>query len=365
MDANLLPPDAELLEAAARRNTTLSELAPPCARPLDVRHLAQMAHLTCPATTWKYVEGAVLNSKANLVVLDLDDSVPAERPDLLEEGLRNIVRAFRTLKWPVSRLRYFRPRGLAEDPRHEDIHVVTENAPGGFDGLVYPKIENEEELVGVDLTLSALEEKHGLPQGGIRVQAMIESVHAEERVFEIARSTPRLSGLIFGAFDYWSSLGLALTAYRPDHPLINDARIHIAKAAASVGVPAIAEMTLNFPTRDKSEAERAAALEDCRRDAILAREQGFSGKWTGIPAQVEIAVEVFTPAAPAIEKALREARAFLDSLKQGKAALMIDGRMADRATDRMNRTLLAVAYAVGRVSEDDARLLGLIPGEDQ
>ena len=112
---------------------------------------------------------------------------------------------------------------------------------------------------------------------------LIESANAEEQVFEIARSSRRLVGLIFGAFDYWGSLRMVGEPYRTDHPLVDHARARIVKAAASVGLPAIAEMTLNYPTKDKTEAEQKAALDECRRDAEYARSFGFRGKWTGIP----------------------------------------------------------------------------------
>jgi hypothetical protein len=39
---------------------------------------------------------------------------------------------------------------------------------------------------------------------------------------------------------------------------------------------------------------------------------------------------------------------------------MIDGKMADRATDRLNRNTLKKAYAMGRIDEGAAKELGLI-----
>ena len=76
------------------------------------------------------------------------------------------------------------------------------------------------------------------PRDSIRVEVLIESVAAEEQVFEIARSTRRLAGLVLGAFDYWSSLGMIGVDYAVDHPLIDHVRARLVKAAASVGVPA-------------------------------------------------------------------------------------------------------------------------------
>jgi citrate lyase subunit beta/citryl-CoA lyase len=357
--ASLPTPDPEITRAARERNEPIERAIAAETIDLEPRWLLQMAHLTCPATVWKYVEGAVTRSAANLVMLDLEDSIPRGDEALLAQGRANVVRALQTLDWG-TRLRFFRPRGLALDPGHEDLAVIVAAAGAQLEGVVFPKVERAEEVASLDATLTALERKHGLPEGKIKLQVLIESVGAEERAFEIARASRRLTALIFGAFDYWSSLRMLGVPYRADHPLIDHARARIAKASASVGIPAIAEMTLNFPTRDKSEAERRAALEECRRDAERARAFGFRGKWTGIPAQTEIALEVFSLDEALITEALTHARAFLEAERQGRGAAIIGGQMADRATDRVHRVALQTAYALGRLDEATARELGLI-----
>jgi citrate lyase subunit beta/citryl-CoA lyase len=326
---------------------------------LEPKYLLQMAHLTTPATVWKYVESAVTKSSANLVMLDLEDSIPRDNPELLEQGRGNVVRAFNELDWG-SRLRFFRPRGLDLDPTHEDIAVIVEAAGSKLDGLIYPKIESADEVRSIDETLTVLEDELDLPRGNIRIEPLIESASAEENVFEVARASPRLVGLVFGSYDYWASLGMGASSYRADHPLIAQARGRIVKAAASVGIPAIAEMTTNYPTRDKSDEERQAAMEEFRRDALLARDFGFAGKWTGIPDQTAMAVEIFRAPDDEIERAINEAKQFLVAEASGRGATMIEGKMADRATDRLNRNTLKKAYAMGRLDEGLAKQLGVI-----
>ncbi len=354
----LPPPDAAITQAAFGRNETI--IARLNAQEIDLRprFLLQMAHLTCPATVWKYVESAATRSAANLIMLDLEDSIPRGDDAKLAQGRANVVHAFNTLDWG-SRLRFFRPRGLALDPRHEDIAVVVAAAGKNLDGLIFPKTETPDEVRSIDATLSALERKHGLEPGKISIQVLIESVSAEEQVFEIARSSGRLSALIFGAYDYWGSLRMVGEPYRTDHPLVDHARARIVKAAASVNIPAIAEMTLNYPTKEKSEPEKIAALDECRRDAVLAKAFGFRGKWTGIPAQTQIALDVFSIDPAVIERAIVEAKAFLAAEKKGLGATMIDGKMADRATDRINRVALKTAFALGKIDVATAVELGL------
>jgi citrate lyase subunit beta/citryl-CoA lyase len=348
-----------ITNAARDRNKSLLDQYRNQAIELEPKYLLQMAHLTTPATVWKYVESAVTKSKANLVMLDLEDSIPRDNAGLLEQGRANIIRAFNELDWE-TRLRFFRPRGIELDPSHEDIAVIVEAAGSKLDGLIYPKIEDADEVRSIDQTLTAFEEAFGLTRGGIRIEPLIESASAEENVFEIARSSRRLVGLIFGSYDYWASLGMGASSYRADHPLISQARGRIVKAAASVGIPAIAEMTTNYPTRDKSEEERRAAMEEFRSDALLGRDFGFAGKWTGIPDQIAMAVEIFQTPDDEIERAINEAKQFLEAEASGLGATMIDGKMADRATDRLNRNTLKKAYAMGRIDAALATQLGVI-----
>ncbi len=322
------------------------------------RYLVQRTHLTVPATVAKYVYGAVTESLADLVMLDLEDSIPSGDDALLRAGRDAIVVAMNELDWG-RRLRFFRPRGAALDPSHEDIRDVVGRAGARIEGLVYPKVESADEVRAVDATLGAIEKERGLAPGSVRIAVLIESVHAEERAFEIAAGSPRVVSLVFGAFDYFASLGMLDVAYAFDHPLVDAARARIAKAAASVGVAAIAEMTTSFPTKNKSAAERQAALDECRRDAEHAKRFGFRGKWVGIPAQVAIANEVFTLSDAAVSDAIAAARAFLAAERAGRGAAIIDGKMHDRANDRMSRVLLETAWATGRLDDATANELGL------
>jgi citrate lyase subunit beta/citryl-CoA lyase len=326
---------------------------------LEPKFLLQMAHLTTPATVAKYVEAAATKSAANLVMLDLEDSIPRGNDQLLQQGRDNIVNAFVNFDWG-RRLRFFRPRGLHLDPSHSDIIDVVTRAGAMADGLVYPKVESAAEVVSIDHTLLALETKLGLPHGKIKIEVLIESANAEEQVFEITRSSKRLVGLIFGAFDYWGSLRMIGEPYRTDHKMIDHARARIVKAAASVGIPAIAEMTLNYPTKEKSEADQKAALDECKRDAEYAKAFGFRGKWTGIPAQTQIAVDTFSIPDNVIAEAIADARLFLEAEREGRGAIMIRGKMSDRATDRIHRVALAMAYALGRIDLATAKELGVL-----
>ena len=73
-----------------------------------------------------------------------------------------------------------------------------------------------------------------------------------------------------------------------------------------------------------------------------------------------MAVEIFQTPDEEIERAVKEAKQFLEAEASGRGATMIDGKMADRATDRLNRNTLKKAYAMGRLDEGLAKQLGVI-----
>lgn len=324
---------------------------------IEPRFFLQRAHLTAPAPVWKYVEGAV-KSGADLVMLDLEDSIPRGDDAALTAGRANIVRALETLDWGRS-LRFFRPRGLELDPGFEDVSAIVGAAGHRLDGLIWPKAEGASEILLLDEALAAAESAAGIAEGTIKIGVLIESARAEEEAFWIAGASRRTRSLIFGAFDYFSSLGMIGARYRFDHPMVDAARMRIAKAAASIGVPAIGEMTLNYPTKNKSAEEQRAALDECRRDAEHAKLLGLRGKWVGIPAQIEIAHDVFGLPESEVARALEEVRAFREAEREGRGATMIGGKMADRATDRHNRVVLAAARALGRIDEAVAEELAI------
>jgi citrate lyase subunit beta/citryl-CoA lyase len=350
-----LSPQLQSIMTAARAR---SEQLSTAKSLLDARHYVQRAHLTCPATQWKYIETAVTKSHADLVMIDLEDSIPRGNEEALTLGRANVIRAFQSLDWG-DRLRYFRPRGTLLDPAHEDLVAIVPHIAATLDGVTLPKIDSPEELQSFEQTLSALEALAAVPEGSIRVQVLIESVRAEEAAFAIAACSKRLTALIFGAFDYWSTLGVSTVSYRVDHPLVQRARERIVKAAASVGVVAIAEMTLEFPTKDKSEPQRAAAIEQCRQDALLAKSVGMQGKWTGIPAQTDVVLSVFSQDQSSIARAIAHVRAFAAAERAGRGAVMIDGEMADRATDRVHRMVLTQALAQRALDPAIAAELGI------
>jgi hypothetical protein len=113
---------SDINAAARERSRIITERIESQIIDLEPKYLVQMAHLTTPATVWKYVEGAVTKSTANLVMLDLEDSIPRNNDELLSQGRANIIRAFNELDWgrrtPAQVLQTKGPRSRSGTRRH-------------------------------------------------------------------------------------------------------------------------------------------------------------------------------------------------------------------------------------------------------
>ncbi len=317
---------------------------------------------------------ALLNradTSAPLVLIDGEDAT-AMRQDVLAEGRAHAARAFRESRWPSHTLRFYRPSGLDLPWSAEDLATVLMGAgPGAVDGIVFPKVEHAEELLWLDETLGAIEQRLGVAERSIKVQVLVESGWAVRNLEKLALAAmPRLVGMVWGIADHASDIGLP--EIRNDHPVSDWARIELVNLAGAVGVPAIDTMTFEFPVADpalSTEANRARILERLKRvydDAVHGMRLGMSGKWVGHPAQlfaVLLAYESGLDQAD-VEARVREIEAYNASVAQARGATIIGGMMADRATDRHAREVLRKAVALGRLSSEKALSLGVV-SEDE
>ena len=313
---------------------------------------------------------------APVVMLDAEDAL-APTEDAAEAARRDAVEVLsRSVDHPgPASLRFYRPPGLADGTTAQALLPVlwglAERSQGQsprLDAVVYPKIEHPEEVDLLHGMLDETESTLGLAAGSIRTAYLVESGAAASQLEHIAmRAADRLCALIFGSADYSADLGLP--AISDDHPAAAWARARIVSVAAAVGVPAIDGMTLAYPVADPELDEAGnrerflARMALVYHDALRARHEGLMGKWVGHPAQlfaVLLAADAgYDDAGLEREAAKLEAyRAAADA--SGSGAAIVEGDMADRATDRHARVVLRQAVAIGRFEPGRARRLGII-----
>ncbi len=83
-----------------------------------------------------------------------------------------------------------------------DVVEVVGNAGERLDEVMLPKVQRAAEVVALDLLLTQVEKKAGLPVGHIGIEAQIETTLGLINVEEICAASPRLETIIFGPADF-------------------------------------------------------------------------------------------------------------------------------------------------------------------
>jgi citrate lyase subunit beta/citryl-CoA lyase len=280
---------------------------------------ARRSELATPASSERMCEKAA-GSGADLVFLDLEDACA---PSAKEAARGIAVRALTGLDWGRT-TRAVRVNDLGTPWCHDDIIEVVTGARDALDVLIVPKARTARDVWWVDVLLTQLETKLGLGKP-IGLEVLIEEAEGLLNAAEIAKASPRLEAIIFGAGDLSASLRARVDGnFDPDGRYPGDfwhfARVQVLAAARAAGIDAI-------------DAPYPAYLdtEGYRRSATEASLLGYDGKWAIHPGQVPIAHEVFAPTAREIAEAREAIKVYRESEAEGRGAIGRGGRLVDAA----------------------------------
>lgn len=286
-----------------------------------------------PASSEKLVtKGA--RSNADHVFLDLEDAVAANAKD---QARALVIEGLNSLDWGKT-TRCVRINDLANPNCYQDIVEIVGKAGSNLDTIMVPKIRTAADVHFVATLLDQVERQAGLRKR-IGIEVLIEDVEAVENVFSIGRSSDRIEALIFGVGDFSASMGIDIQARHPawtTTDLWYFPRFQMVMAARSLGVDAIDAPTLDIKNTDAY-----------RADAERGRIMGFTGKWAIHPAQIEPAMQVFTPDPEKVAVSRRLLEAYDEAERNGIGSLTFEGMMVDAAVARNHRLLVAKADAIG------------------
>jgi citrate lyase subunit beta/citryl-CoA lyase len=232
-------------------------------------------------------------SSPDVVVLDLEDAVPAAGKVAAREAIREGVR----VAGPTVLVRVNPP---ATEWFDGDVAAL----PDGIAGVVVPKFEAPVEV-------------------GHPVLAGLETVRG---VADARSILDGVAACYFGAEDYVADLGGVRT---PGNAEVATARALVGIAARLAGVPALDMVTLDFGDTDRFV-----------REAAEARALGYSGKLCIHPAQVGPANEAFVPSAEEVDRA-RRLLAVFDAA--GGQTVAFEGQMVDEVIARQARATIEAA----------------------
>ena len=260
-----------------------------------------------------------LPTTPDVAVLDLEEGVPATEKENARAVLRQAI-----VPGPAKTLLFVRVGRSTSGDIAPDLAAVVRP---GLVGIVLPKVGRPEELTAVDEMLLQREKEMKLMERTLRVIASIESAAGLLEAPRIARA-PRVVGLMFGAEDFATDMGLP-TKREGEAAQLLYARSAVVVAAVAAKVLAFDGIWSNF----KDEA-------GLRADSLRGRRLGFDGRQCIHPGQVAIVNASFSPTAEEIEHAKRVVAAFEAGLRDGRGAVALDGSMLDvPIVDRARRVL--------------------------
>lgn len=276
----------------------------------DVPSSLSQAPIAPPASagqggpTWLVTPGAsplrfdtAVGSGADVVLFDLEDSVPSEA----KAAARAAVLQYVHTRTPSTEGPLLGVRINAVDSA-DGVRDVTALIQEGRrpDLVVVPKVESAN---AIEALVQSLLRAHATSQ----IWALIESPRGVVGLPAIVH-TPGLAGVLFGAADYAAAAGCQMTSRAMWYP-----RAQLVTAASAAGIPAVDSPHFALDDPD-----------GLRREALEAFELGFVGKVAVHPRQLPVIGASFAPSPHQLEAA----RAVLAAADRAEGAITTaDGAM--------------------------------------
>lgn len=275
-----------------------------------------------PSNSERYLNKAkILN--ADIVCLDLEDSVPIAEKDQARQLIKAALATRSTYR---TKNIYVRINSFDSGLTFNDLKAVIQK---GIDGIVLPKVNNENEISVVDRILSTLEQEIGIQEKTIKIGASIESAKGVVNSYSIAKASDRVNMLIFGVFDFLNDMHLDYTEGSNNEYAYARAKIPVdARAAGTEAIDGI--------------WQKIDDISGLKKDASLARRLGYAGKSLIHPSQIEIVHEEFIPSKSEIEWATKVVKALDEESKSGgtRGALRLEGKMIDAVHYKQAKAIL-------------------------
>jgi citrate lyase subunit beta/citryl-CoA lyase len=211
-----------------------------------------------------------------------------------------------------------------------DVIEVVGNAGERLDEVMLPKVQSAAEVVALDLLLTQVEKKSGLPVGHIGIEAQIETARGLINVEEICASSPRMETIEFGPADFAASTempvltgGVQIPEYPGDHFHYTFSKILMAGRANGLQV-------IDGPFLKVRE------LDSLREFSMRTRVLGYDGKWALTPDQVTVLNEVYSPTQEQFDRAWAILDAYRKATEEDRSgAVMFGDEMIDEASRKM------------------------------
>jgi citrate lyase subunit beta / citryl-CoA lyase len=245
---------------------------------------------------------------SDVLLLNLEDGVSSSKKDIARENIADALKKIDFGRREIA----VRINPLDTQAGSNDLARIVPLRP---DGLCLPKVESASQIAAADSAIRELEIEHGIPEGSIRLHAMIESAGGLLHSGEIATSSRRMASLIFGSADFIKDVRCRPGKDRQELLL---ALQMIVLSARSAGIDAIDAPCFDIHNQDLLQQE-----------AVQARRLGFDGKSALHPDQLAVLNLIFDVTPEEIAWAERAIAELDDAENRGKALTTVDGMLLD------------------------------------
>ena len=285
----------------------------------------QRSMMILPVHVQRFVEKAHLRG-ADAIVLDMEDAVPPNEKiharDLVHSSIALVGRGGADVLVRVN-----------NDPDLLDLDLDA-SIHDGLHAIFVPKVEDKEDVLGVESMIESLEHDRGLPPSQIKLAIHIESPKGLMNLREIAAASNRIESMSLGVDDYCLELGVEPSSQGTELYLPFNMMVHVCKAYGILPIGVLGSV---------SGYQDLAGFEEV---AVRGKQLGATGGYCVHPGQVEVLNRVFSPSKAAIDHARRVVGVFEAGLKEGRAAVTMDNMMIDTPIYKRAILVLELADAV-------------------
>src|SRR5450631_1793231 len=270
-----------------------------------------------------------LESGADAVILDLEDSVPlASKAEARALVAKTIDAAAGSLSRPLI---YVRVNGAATSLLADDLNAVVRP---GLDAILLSKVENVEDVQQTAAALERNESQRGMKQGSAEIILQIENALGVYNCFNLIKASPRVAATCFGSArdgDLQTDLGCSWS--------IEGTELLYARSKVLLDTRAAGPNLCPLDGVFSDLNDEAGLIQDSKLSARL----GYVGRTVIHPKQiapVKRAYAVPESDAAYYRKVVSEFEAVE---KTGTAAITVDGKLVDYAMYQRARRVLELS----------------------
>ena len=271
-----------------------------------------------------------LESGADAVILDLEDSVPiaakAEGRGLVAQAIAGLAGASADGRPAI----FVRVNGSATGMLNDDLAAVVRP---GLDAVLLPKAESVTEIQTLAAALDRQEASAGIKAGTVEILLLIESALGVYRCFDLIKASSRVASINFGSArdgDLQTDLGCGWSIEGTELLYARSKVLLDARAAGIVN-------PLDGVFSDL--ADEDGLIQDSRLSARL----GYIGRTVIHPKQLAPVRQAYAVPAEEVAYYQQVVREFEAGERAGQAAITVNGKMVDYAMYQRAQRVLALA----------------------